>query len=143
MYWEKVKGSKIYEVSNKGSVRNTRTGTMVKHTITSSGRHRVTLYEDGSTRSSYVDDLMVDAFLTGERDGRKIAYIDGNRNNLDLMNLHAYNEPRKRVLEVGSGRTFSSRVECCAAMNVPSGVLSRCLSGKAKSYKGMRFEEID
>ena len=143
VYWEKIKDSKIYEVNNKGSVRNVKTGTIVKHGISGSGRHRVTLYEDGMRKTSYVDDLMADAFFEGDRNGRRIIYADGNPNNLDITNLSIRKETRKRVLEVVSGRIFDSRVECCDIMNVPSGVLSRCLSGKAKSYKGMSFVEID
>lgn len=143
MIWERVAGSKIYEISSKGSVRNIKTGTVAKHSIGTNGRHRVTLYEDGVRKSFFVDELMADAFFTGERYGRKILHIDGDPHNLDLMNLHAYREPRKRIIEVGSGRIFNSQVECCRAMNVPSGALSRCLSGKSKSYKGLRFEEID
>lgn len=143
MYWEKVKGSEIYEVSSKGSVRNTKTGTVVKHGRSTNGRHKVALYENGRTKGAYVDDLMADAFLTGKREGRKIFYVDGDYNNLDLTNLCVRSEPEKRILEVVSGRIFNSRSECCSVTNTPPGVLSRCLRGKMNGYKGMCFKKIE
>ena len=101
------------------------------------------LYENGVRKNFFVDELMADTFLAGSPIGRKILYVDGDYDNLQLTNLYVRNEARKRVREIGSGRIFGSQAACCEEMDVPSGVLSRCLSGALKSYRGMRFERIN
>lgn len=143
VFWEPVKGSKLYEVSSNGSVRNVKTGTILKHTKRQYGRHRVTLHEDGKHKSVFVDDLMVDAFFEGDGLDRMVLYVDGDKDNLNLSNLCVRKRARTRVLEVVSGRIFDSQAECVEALGVPKALLSMCLNGRCRSYKGMYFVKID
>lgn len=143
VFWEPVKGSKKYEVSSNGSVRNIETGTILKHVKRQYGRHRVTLHGDGEHRSVFVDDLMADAFFEGDPENRVVLYVDGDKDNLNLSNLCVRKKARKRILEVVSGRIFDSQVECSEAMGVPAATLSMCLSGRCRGYKGMYFVKID
>lgn len=143
MIWKKVKGFENYEVSDTGSVRNTRTGTIVSQQRTDSGRKRVTLVGDGQRKNIAVDRLVADAYFPTSDRNRDIIHINGNLADSSVGNLTFEKQPKKRIRVVELDRCYNSRKECCMGTNVPSGVLSECLSGKRRHYKGLHFEEID
>lgn len=142
MIWKKIKNFENYEVSNTGVVRNTRSGTIVSHCCGNS-RKRATLYNNKRTKTFAVDKLVADAFIPGDHDGCDIIHINGDVRDDNVRNLSLVNTPKKRIRVVEYDRCYNSRKECCAIVNVPPGVLSRCLSGKQESYKGLHFEEVD
>lgn len=141
--WLKAKGFNHHKVSNKGGVINTKTGNRVKHSVSKGGTHSVPIYENGKTKTKRVAELVLDNFTKGSHKGNKIIYLDGNKANLSLSNLKSIDKKGKRVLWVDKNITFRNREECMVATGIPASALSSVLRGHSKSYKGMRFIELD
>lgn len=143
MIWTKINGSKVFDVSNDGKVRNRKTGTIVKHTIAKNGLHRVTLTEDGKSRTCYVHDLVADAYFVGDKENREIKYRDGDYSNISVGNL-IVNKKSKTLIGVReTGQIFESRARCCAIMGIGSSQLSMCLNHPDRSYKGYHYDLIE
>lgn len=140
--WEKIKGFDNFEVSDTGGVRNTKTGTRMKHTIAKNGMHRVTLRDGEKQKSYYVHDLVADAYFTGDRETREIMYRDGDYGNISIGNLILRKKEKEGIRVRETGRIFESRSECCTVMNIPTGALSTCLNNPNRAYKGYHYDRI-
>lgn len=143
MIWKRVKGFENYEVSDTGSVRNRRTGAVVSQQRIGGGRKRVVLTSDGQQKNIAVDRLVADTFFPTSDTKRDIIHINGNLADSSVSNLAFEKQPGKRIRVVELDRCYNSRKECHMATGVSYGILSECLSGKRRHYKGLHFEEVD
>ena len=88
--WRTIKGFDNYEVSNKGNVRNIKTNRQLKIAYQPSGYAIVSLRANGTTRTSAVNRLVMNAFNPIE-DNQNVRYdvvhIDNDKRNNDLSNL--------------------------------------------------------
>lgn len=142
MIWKKVKGFENYEVSNTGSVRNAQTGVIVSQIRKGNGRKRVTLTNGEQRKNIAVDKLVADAYFTRRPGDYDIVHINGDLLDSNVNNLSLVRRPEKCIRVVEYDAYYGSQKECCMAIGIPPGVLSECLSGKRRSYKGLHFEEI-
>lgn len=85
--WKKVIQNYEYEVSDKGQVRNSRTGRVLKQEITNRGYRRVILRVNGKPKHFQVHRLVYEAFNGNITEGYQIDHIDGNPSNNNLENL--------------------------------------------------------
>jgi NUMOD4 motif len=87
MEWRKIRGSLYYEVSDRGQVRNIRTGRILSPSFNGHGVPKVILAEDGENRSVSVARLVGDEFVEDYKEGYVIFYMDNDKGNVDAANL--------------------------------------------------------
>jgi len=87
--WKTVESSPNYEVSNFGSVRNTKTGKMLKVVTNPSGYKLVCLSNKDKKQTGYIHRLVAEAFVDTDLDTRSsvVNHIDGNKSNNTIENL--------------------------------------------------------
>ena len=83
--WEKIKGFEKYSVSNKGNVRNDKTGRILKPHVSTSGYYQVMMGR--KTIPQYIHRLVALAFIPNIDNKPQVDHIDGNRLNNNLSNL--------------------------------------------------------
>jgi NUMOD4 motif/HNH endonuclease len=111
--WVIIPYGQCYEVSNKGRIRNTKTGKFLSGTINEDGYRRVTLSEGKKHKSFYVHKLVAEAFLDPPLEGQQVRHWDGNPDNNDLSNL-LYGTPSENVYDtVRYGNHVQARKTHC------------------------------
>jgi hypothetical protein len=87
--WKTIKSAPNYEISSNGSVRNTKTGTMLKIATNNHGYHLVCLSYKNKRQTAYIHRLIAEAFVATELDMRTsvVNHIDGNKSNNTIENL--------------------------------------------------------
>lgn len=159
--WKQCDDAPLYEISNKGKVRNSLTGRILKTNIDGRGYERVTLRANGKQFSRKVSRLVGEAFLRDKyRPGLKITNKDGYRYHNDAENLEwkthreiirqTYREGReqthkkKAVRIVETGMVYPSVIECSRATGISKDVISRSLTRRSlKNRCGLTFEYLD
>lgn len=144
--WRMISGFPKYEVSNKGRIRNAKTGRIMKPSVDSRGYKSVCLRKDGLSHSRRIHKLVTESFV-GDADNNDVIHIDRDRSNNDLDNLQIntrsqnmrsiYHNGRKqihrmkKIVCVETGEVFESITECAVAMNTSRQAVSRCVNNSA------------
>lgn len=87
--WRLIKFAPNYEISSNGSVRNIKTGKILKVATNNHGYHLVCLSYKNKKRTAYIHRLIAEAFIDTDLDTRTsiVNHIDGNRSNNTIKNL--------------------------------------------------------
>jgi len=87
--WKLIKSAPNYEISNKGSVRNNKTGKVLKITTNNNGYQLVCLSYKNKKQTAYIHRLVAEAFVATNLDMRTsvVNHIDGNKSNNTIENL--------------------------------------------------------
>lgn len=87
--WKLINSSPNYEISNNGSVRNTKTGKMLKITTNNNGYQLVCLSYKNKKQTAYIHRLIAEAFVSTNLDMRisVVNHIDSNKSNNTIKNL--------------------------------------------------------
>jgi hypothetical protein len=87
--WKTIKSSPNYEVSNFGSIRNTKTGNLLKVATNNSGYKLVCLSNKNKKQTGYIHRLVAEAFINTNLDTRisVVNHIDGDKSNNTIKNL--------------------------------------------------------
>ena len=87
--WKTIISSPNYEVSNLGSVRNTKTGNMLKVATNNFGYKLVCLSNKNKKQTGYIHRLVAEAFIDTDLDPRTsvVNHIDGVKSNNTIKNL--------------------------------------------------------
>jgi hypothetical protein len=87
--WKTVESSPNYKVSNLGSIKNTKTGKMLKVATNNSGYKLVCLSTENKKQTGYIHRLVAEAFIDTNLDTRTsvVNHIDGNKSNNIIENL--------------------------------------------------------
>ena len=156
--WRTILDFPNYEVSNKGDVRNKRTGKILSPWDDGKGYLKVEL----NGHALRVHRLVAKAFLDNEcKDKFEVNHIHGvkNKNTTDdlewashLENMrHAHQTgliphkgqgglPKKRIRILENGMVFESIHSCARWINGDHVHISECLRGLRKRHKGFHFE---
>jgi hypothetical protein len=85
--WAPVEEAPSYHVSDKGRVKNTKTGRILKGSPNRYGYPSVSVCnKDGCFRRE-IHRLVATAFVEGRAPGLRVLLVDGNRQNVDATNL--------------------------------------------------------
>lgn len=90
-----------YEVSSAGTVRNSRTGRLLKPGRTQSGHEKVTPCVNGVSDNVYVAPAVYEAFVGTIPDGFVLRHRDRDRSNCSLENLWVQEAPVQRISPEG------------------------------------------
>lgn len=153
-----------YEVSNLGSVRNSKTGRTLAQVLDRYGYPVVCLHEDGKNYSVKVHRLVANAFVDNKENKPQIDHIDGNKENNVYTNLrwvtpkensenpitHARHiatiKPPKRkkvaVLCVETNKTYDGLRVAERETNVAHSEISACCKGIRKSAGGYHWRYV-
>ena len=149
-----------YEVSDHGRIRNSKTGRILRTSVTYKGYEIVTLTRGGTQRTVKVHKLVADAFCEKYYDDMDATHLDGNRLNNRADNLdwwtrrdvqrRSYRIHGRRQIHrmravrlVETGEVFESIGEASAALGISKGAISRALNRRSMSTKeGYHFEEV-
>ena len=87
--WKTIESSPNYQVSNLGSVKNTKTGKTLKVVTNNSGYNLVCLSNKNKKQTGYIHRLIAEAFIDTNLDTRisVVNHIDGNKTNNTIKNL--------------------------------------------------------
>lgn len=149
-----------YDVSDEGNVRNRKTGRVMKTNVNKKGYRTVSLREDGKYYTRKVANLVADAFIEEERNGRDVTYKDGDRSNIYADNLEykTRSEISKRAFERGTrvanncvkirdietGEIYESVSKCSKVTGINRPSISRSAGGcRINIHDGRHFEIVD
>lgn len=161
--WLPLNGYPNYEVSSRGSVRNRKTGKILKTELTNAGYRRVVLYNGTSHVHKSVHRLVSEAFY-GPRERMEVNHIDGDKSNNFVLNLewctakenmrHAvraglkqpsgpHSQIRVRIVETGD--VYDSIADCARAIDGSHEHIRRILKGYPgrHSHLGYHFEKVE
>jgi len=150
----------VYQVSDYGRVKNTKTGKILKGTASDCGYIRVDLQLAGQKRRKFlVHQLVYECFVSPEFD--VINHIDGNKKNNKVSNLEsvshkenlqkAANETNawhfRKVaqydLEGNYIRTFLNASDAGRAMGILPSSMRNCIRLRGGKHKNFIFKYID
>lgn len=90
MTFKPIPSFPLYEVSDKGEVRNIETSTVLKPNTARRGGHRFVVLSQGSEdsrKNRYVHSLVLETFVGPRPEGLVCRHLDGDPNNNELSNL--------------------------------------------------------
>lgn len=168
--WKAIPGYEgLYEVSDFGRVRNTRTGRILRPGKNKFGYYFVNLYKDGKKKYFRVHRLVYEAFCGKIPDGMVIDHVDGCKTNNNLNNLRCVtpkenmNNPNtltdewrkkstdatrkarnKAVIQIDktTGETiklWECASDACKELGINNAIVSLCCNGKKKSAGGFKW----
>jgi len=87
--WKTIESSPNYEVSNLGSIRNIKTGNVLKVATNNYGYKLVCLSNKNQKQTGYIHRLVAEAFIKTNLDTRTsvVNHIDGDKTNNSIKNL--------------------------------------------------------
>ncbi len=158
--WKPSREFENYEISDKGGVRNAKTGRVLKPITNNRGYQQVCLRDGGKQYTRKIARLVADTYVDGGRPELDVTYLDGDKKNLDSENLkwctrkEAINrthqpgeKPRhkmRRVRCVETGEEYDSIDECSDDMGVDRHIISRLVNRRSYESKcGYHFEPVD
>ena len=164
MIWKTIKGTnEEYQVSDTGLVKTTKTGRILKPSVTKHGYERVCLFKMDRERRYRVHRLVAEAFIPNPDNLPQVNHIDGNKRNNNAANLewvtnhenaiHAKEHGlrtkheqfcasrRKRVIatNIKTGESIVFESITAAVKGIGTNHVSAVLKGQRKQTKGYTF----
>lgn len=99
--WNLIDEFPNYQVSDKGRVKNTKTGRVLKLQHNSRGYAVVTLHDEDGQRCKRVYRLVAESFCEGRKPGLDVNHIDGDKNKIFKpreKNIPFYEERGKKSI---------------------------------------------
>jgi hypothetical protein len=98
--WKTISGFMNYMISNKGRVLSVNRRVILK-TQARHGHHCVRAWKNGEQHYLNVGRLVFKAFGVGYNEDYSLAYIDGNKDNLNVENLKMSHKKKPSGRKVG------------------------------------------
>lgn len=105
--WIEIEGYPSYEISNKGKIRNKRSGTVLQYTTHPRTKlEMVNLWSPKGRRSYNVHRLVATHFIGPENPGFSVNFINGDRKDLCVENLEW--QTTSKVRDINADRRLTS-----------------------------------
>lgn len=162
--WVKIKGFEEYEVSNYGTVKNTRTGRIIKTRSTNTGYKLIDLHNNCNVSTKYLHRLVAEAFIPNPNNWPQVNHKDENKENNHVDNLewctasynlsynerakkvglhHRENSPtKKKIVCVETGEVFISISEAARKTNINRVAISSVIRGIQKHAGGYSWAVV-
>ena len=160
--FKKLKFDCKYEISNVGTIINSKTGNKLRINVNNNGYKYVQLSTNGKRRTYRIHRLVAETFLKNENNLPYINHKDGNKLNNDVKNLewvtarenniHARetglirdNKPIVSIdIKTGEKREFKSLSEAGRYYNINTAYIHRALNKTyhKDNYNGQIFKYI-
>lgn len=159
--WKVIDDYPLYEISDQGNVRNTKSGRLLHTYITPKGYKVVTLSDHGVQKTVLVHKLVAEAFVEKYYDDLDVAFLDGNKSNPVASNLDWWKRrdvhrrsyrlhgrtqlhKMKRIMLMETGEIFQSITEASHMLGISRGAISRSLNCRSRCTKeGYTFIELN
>ncbi len=166
--WKEIEEFPAYEVSDKGRIRNAKTGRILKTHIDSRGRERLTLRKDNRQHTKKVHRLVANAFCEQYYEGLDVMHIDGDSTNNEASNLEwrfgwdiakrsgrkrgkvtskkpvPPARPTKRILCLETGTVYESIEQASELTGINRYTISRIINARSFcSKEGYHFIWVD
>ena len=155
--WKDINGYEgLYQVSNKGRVRNTQS--ILKTFECGSGYREIILTKCHKRTPKLIHRLVAEAFLPNTESKREVNHKDGNKHNNDVSNLEwvtpSENQShsrkvlgsksfQRRVICEELQQTFESIKEASDAFGLKSPLIWKCCNGKQITTGGYHWRYAD
>jgi hypothetical protein len=132
-----IKFNNRYEVGSYGTVRNKKTGAIVKPRLTRMGIEMLTL-SSGTATYHYVRRLVAEHFISNPKKYECVAHIDGNRLNSRADNLiwcnmsyiKSFHKSKRFQIKIkGVNGLFRNVSDCAKFFNVSNDVIKKIIEG--------------
>lgn len=159
-YIRDVRGyEELYRVCSDGKIISKTDGKLLHSRIDRGGYETVRLRKEGKISTHFVHRLVAGAFLDNPESKREVNHINGNKLDNRLENLewvthaenvqHAYNNglisktTSMQVIDICSGRLFSSVKEAADNNLIPYSTCKNYLNGNRKNPTCLRYFELE
>ena len=156
--WKKVKDFPKYSASNKGRVRNDKTGRILTPTPAYSGYHKVTLFNDDGRFQMLLHRVVAVTFIPNPNNCPFVNHKDENKINNRVDNLEwctpSYNTKYGTSVErtrennpnciklIIDGKYFPSRAMAARYIGCKATTISEKLSKGITNYKGHTMQYV-
>lgn len=162
--WKKIKGFEEYEVSSLGTVKNARTGKIIKSRTTKTGYKLVDLHKNCHVSTKYIHRLVDEAFIQNQNNLPQVNHKDENKENNCVENLewctasynlsyndrakkvglhHRENSPtNKKIRCIETGEVFISISEASRKTNINRVAISSAIRGIQKHAGGYSWAVV-
>lgn len=158
--WKQSEEFPSYDISDEGKVRNRKTGRILKTNISEKGYERVSLSENGVSKTRSIHTLVAETYIPDYEVGMGVIHKDNNPLNNHADNLElgtksdiarsSYDRGRKQthrmrpVRCVETGEAFESITDCAKKMGVSAHGVSRSVNNPASRTKeGYHFKSLN
>lgn len=158
-HWKIIEDYPNYEVSNLGTVRNIKTGCVLRPIV--DDYLRVDLCKDGKHKSKRIHRLVAEAFIPNPENKRTVNHISGDKTDNRVENLewathsenmkHAFRTglnhhggglPKQKVRCIETGQIFESQLHAAKYFGVCQGSIRSSIHRGCKVLKKYHFELI-
>jgi len=159
--WREIEDFPLYELSNKGRIRNTKSGRILHTYSDRKGYQIVTLSDHGTQKTVNVGKLVGKAFVDRDYDDLDITYLDGDRSNVEADNIAWWKRRdvhrrsyrlrgrtqihrMKPIRCIETGEVFQSITEASEMLGISRGSISRVVNSRSRcTREGYTFEELE
>lgn len=155
--WRPIAGFPNYQVSNRGRVKNIKSGKIIKNSIDVNGYESVNLWKNNKLKHFRVHRLVAEAFIENPYNLPQINHIDENKTNNDVTNLewctasqnirHSIYRQYQKINQLSLDGKFIKQWE--SSMHIEKelgykhGHIINCCKGKRKTAYVFRWEYAD